>query len=149
MSHSRFNQQFTMSALAQEDEVRILLRRLRSQLTELGVAEPTCASAELVLAEALNNIAEHAYADRPGGPVQVCIQINPQLIQFTLNDNGDAIPGSRLPRGALPDTEVPLDDLPEGGFGWFLIRQLTSSVTYDRDDNGNRLVMTLPIAAQS
>lgn len=144
MAHTRFSQQFSMSAQAREDEVRVLLRRLRSQLADCGVSEQTCASAELVLAEALNNITEHAYGNRREGPVQVCTQIGPGSIRFSLNDQGDAIPGSRLPGGSLPDTDVPLGDLPEGGFGWYLIRSLTSSVTYNRDADGNHLVMILP-----
>lgn len=144
MTHSRFEHQFTMSAPAGSGEVRVLLRRLRQQLTEFGVSEPTCASAELVLAEALNNITEHAYGGEPGGAVQVMSQIGSGMIRFTLSDQGGVLPGSRLPRGKNPDTEVPLQELPEGGFGWMLIRKLTSSVTYDRDEEGNRLIMTLP-----
>ena len=144
MTHSRFQYQFTMSALANNDEVRVLLRRLREQLAEYGVSEPTCASAEIVLAEALNNITEHAYANQPGGEVEVCSQVGSGMIRFTLSDQGGALPGTRMPRGKNPETKVPFHELPEGGFGWMLIRNLTSSVTYDRDETGNRLTLTLP-----
>ncbi len=144
MTHARFSHQFTMSSLASNEEVRILLRRLRERLQEFGVTEPTCASAETVLAEALNNITEHAYADQQGGPIEVNTEIGMGKIRFTLCDRGMPIPGARLPRGKPQDTQVPLDELPEGGFGWLLIRDLTSSVTYDRDEDGNRLTLTLP-----
>lgn len=143
MSHLRFSHQFKMSSLASNDEVRILLRRLRERLSEFGVAEQTCASAETVLAEALNNITEHAYADQEDGPIEVSAEIGTGKVRFTLCDRGMPIPGCRLPRGKPQDTEVALEDLPEGGFGWLLIRDLTSSVTYDRDEDGNRLTLTL------
>lgn len=144
MSHLRFQHQFTMSAQANNDEVRVLLGRLRQQLADFGVGESTCASAELVLAEALNNITEHAYADQPGGPVQVCAEVGSAMLRFTLSDRGVPIPGSRLPKGQHQETEVALEDLPEGGFGWLIIREFTKSISYDRQDDENCLVVTLP-----
>ena len=144
MTHLRFSHQFTMSSLASNDEVRILLRRLRERLSEFGVPEHTCASSETVLAEALNNITEHAYADQEDGPIEVSTEIGSSNVRFTLCDRGLPIPGARLPRGKPLDTDVSLEDLPEGGFGWLLIRDLTSSVIYDRDEDGNRLTLTLP-----
>lgn len=144
MSHLRFEHQFTMSALANNDEVRVLLGRLRKQLAEFGVGENTCASAELVLAEALNNITEHAYANLPEGPVQVHAEIGSAMLRFTLNDRGAPLPGSRLPRGKHQNTQVALEDLPEGGFGWLLIREFTSSISYDRDNEENCLTVTIP-----
>ena len=82
MSHLRFSHQFKMSSLASNDEVRILLRRLRERLSEFGVAEQTCASAETVLAEALNNITEHAYADQEDGPIEVSAEIGPGKVRI-------------------------------------------------------------------
>ncbi|WP_245605407.1 ATP-binding protein [Roseicyclus elongatus] len=35
-------------------------------------------------------------------------------------------------------------DLPEGGFGWLLIHQISTALTYRRDGGENRLSLTLP-----
>ncbi|MFD1158680.1 ATP-binding protein [Roseovarius aestuarii] len=145
-THTRFQQRFTMSALACSREVRVLLQRMRKRLAELGVSDAVCASVELVLAEALNNITEHAYAGEAGGSLNICAEISPVALRFTLTDRGQILPGIRLPSGNLPSCDVPLLDLPEGGFGWFLIRGMTTSVTYEREDGENRLVLTLPNA---
>jgi serine/threonine-protein kinase RsbW len=39
------------------------------------------------------------------------------------------------------------DDLPEGGFGWFLIRELTKDLQYVRHEDQNRLTFSIPIDA--
>ncbi len=145
MTYARFKHQFTMSALARNEDVRVLLRRLRGQLADYGVPDATCATTEIALAEALNNITEHAYSNLPNGSVKVITQIGDRMIRITLSDNGAPIPGHRLPSGRLPKTNVPLEDLPEGGFGWHLIRTLTSSVTYGRENEGNLLTLDFPL----
>ena len=143
MSHMRYHYQFTMSSVANPEEVRVLLGRLCEELSIYGVSNETCASAQIVLAEALNNISKHAYAGRADGAVEVRAEVGDKSLRFTLKDTGAAIPGPRLPRGRPQKTDVPLEDLPEGGFGWLLIRDLTTSVTYDHEDGENRLVLAM------
>lgn len=146
MSHSGYTHEFTMSAQANDREVRALLCNLRRQLADHGVAEPTCASAELVLAEALNNVTEHAYSGLPEGPVELRTEIGAAMLRFTLSDHGNALPGNRLPAGNQQDMNVAVEDLPEGGFGWLIIHAITSSIRYDRKNDENCLVMTIPNA---
>ena len=139
MSHMRYDYQFTMSSVANNDEVRILLARLCDELAYYGVSSDTRSSAQLVLAEALNNITKHAYGGRGEGTVQVQTEVGSEMLRFTLNDTGEAIPGPRLPRGRPQDTDVPLEDLPEGGFGWFMIRSLAKDLSYARRGDWNEL----------
>lgn len=103
-------------------------------------------TAELVLAEVLNNVAEHAYAGQ-AGPVAVTLRQVPQGVSCLIVDQGLAMPGGKLPESRLPDGEgLALEDLPEGGFGWHLIRSLTTGLSYSRADGTNRLHFTLPTA---
>jgi serine/threonine-protein kinase RsbW len=101
-------------------------------------------SAELVLAEVLNNVAEHAY--RGGqGPVAVTLARGPAGVACLIVDQGAAMPAGTLPEGKLPETSgLALEDLPEGGFGWHLIRTLTRDLAYLRTGGCNRLSFTLP-----
>jgi serine/threonine-protein kinase RsbW len=46
------------------------------------------------------------------------------------------MPNLQLPQGAPADLSD-LDDLPEGGFGWFLIRAMTSDLVYHRTGGQN------------
>ena len=100
-------------------------------------------TAELVLAEVLNNVAEHAYAEGPG---QVAVTLTPVAagVFCLVEDQGSPMPGGHLPKGRLPAVEPGMTDLPEGGFGWHLIRSLTRDLTYLRSGGCNRLSFLLP-----
>lgn len=101
-------------------------------------------SAELVLAEVLNNVAEHAYGDGPG-PVAVTLGGGSAGLTCLIVDQGAAMPAGALPAGKLPQAaDLSLEDLPEGGFGWCLIRTLTRDLAYLRTGGCNRLSFTLP-----
>ena len=133
---------FSLAMTASEASVREALAQLRQALVDDDIGDSLCSSVEIALAEALNNIAEHAYPGDTPGPVDIAARINPHTVTFELRDNGREMPGSRIPDGILPDNEVPLDDLPEGGFGWFLLHSLTQSLNYEREDGQNRLTLT-------
>jgi serine/threonine-protein kinase RsbW len=98
---------------------------------------------ELVLAEVLNNVAEHAYAGG-SGPVEVGLCATPLGLACRIVDRGLAMPGGKLPDGGLPDVAPP--DFPEGGFGWHLIRSLTADLTYARSAGQNRLSFLIPLS---
>lgn len=99
---------------------------------------------EIVLAEALNNIVEHAYGGAEGR-IQVRLgHVSPD-IWCEIADGGIPMPDETLPAGHLRDI-APSDDLPEGGFGWFLIRTLAHDLTYRRQNGGNLLTFRLQVA---
>jgi serine/threonine-protein kinase RsbW len=129
---------------ADPDAVRDGLARMMAGLPLSGLSDDDRGTAEVVLAEVLNNIAEHAYA---GGAGTVAVTLVPVMagLDCLVVDQGVAMPGNQLPAGKLtagPDT--PVQDLPEGGFGWHLIRVLTRDLAYSRTDGCNRLSFTLP-----
>lgn len=110
-----------------------------------GLPEDARGAAELVLAEALNNVAEHAYGEE-GGRVEVTLRQEPTGIRCLIVDAGRAMPGGTLPEGRLPTGAGPaLEDLPEGGFGWHLIRSLCVDLSYSRSGERNHLMFLLPV----
>ena len=139
---------FTLRFSGTEAEVRPALQQALSKLDTLGLAADWRSCVELVLAEALNNIAEHAYAGQPPGPVTLTARIKPDRLLIILRDQGCALPGHKLPEGVPPKTDVPSADLPEGGFGWFLIRDLTSALHYRRTDQENRLQLEFDLTTR-
>ena len=94
---------------------------------------------EIVLAEVLNNIAEHAYANAPG-VIDIEIQITDSHLLCRFVDTGLPMPYAVLPDGVLPSLD---GELPEGGFGWHLIRALSHDLIYRRDGERNLLTLTL------
>ncbi len=124
---------------------------VRQSLTGMLMLPPlSCLSAEdrgmaeLVLAEVLNNVAEHAYSDS-GGKVAVTLAQDAGGIRCLIVDEGRAMPGGQPPDGRLPEgQDLALEDLPEGGFGWHLIRSLCADLVYARVAGQNRLSFALP-----
>lgn len=104
------------------------------------------ATVELVLAEVLNNIAEHAYETGTGsGDISVTLRVTEAGLSCHFCDSGLPMPGGRLPDGKLPDSPLARTaDLPEGGFGWHLIRSLTQDLSYTRADGQNHLGFLIP-----
>jgi serine/threonine-protein kinase RsbW len=101
--------------------------------------------AELALAEVLNNVVEHAYRDGVG-KIELTLGIGEGDLRVTVVDRGLPLPEGRLPQGALP--EAGADGPAEGGYGWFLIRQLSCDLAYRRIDGRNELRFRL-LAEQS
>lgn len=98
---------------------------------------------ELVLAEVMNNVAEHAAT--PGhqlGSMHLCVVMQDSGLSCAITDDGGKLPADCLKPRSLP-MQDPLD-LPEGGFGWFLIQGLTQSLCYYREGCRNCLAFTVP-----
>ena len=125
---------------------RDALKSVVGHLHRRGLGGELIGSVELVLAEILNNISEHAYADRPSGPVDLRISVSGGLLRVEIVDQGMPMPESGLPDRAEAALPADTADLPEGGFGWFLIDQLTDSLQYRRDTGRNRLTITFACA---
>lgn len=121
---------------------------VRDGLAQLFAMPPLCdlsadgrGTAEIVLAEALNNIVEHAYAHH-SGHIEVALSLSPPDLLFQIADRGLPLPDSCLPAGILTPLDQ-MDELPEGGFGWFLIRTLARDLDYRRDAGRNLLSFRL------
>lgn len=124
--------------------VRQALITLFQHLMAGRISADACDTAQIVLAEALNNIVEHAYAQTPG-EIEVTIDVSSLGLTCRIMDAGLPLPGGALPKGHLPLMR-PEEDLPEGGFGWHLIRTLSQDLNYRRE--GERNFLSFRIAAQ-
>jgi len=135
---------FTLTTPGTKKAVREALVLIRAKMHARNVSEDICGNVEIALSEALNNIVEHAYAET-FGPIEIYGEIKNQHLLLELKDQGCPMPGLSLPKGNLPDHQVALEDLPEGGFGWFLIHRLTTKLLYTRMACGNCLTMVFSL----
>lgn len=141
---------FSLGFPADPTEVRQALAGLLAAPQVCTLVEDKRGTVELVLAEVLNNIVEHAYSGGTG-PVEVDLWATASGLNFQVADAGTPMPKGTLPDGQLPDVSqngdrpLVLSDLPEGGFGWHLIRSLTRDLTYDRKGGRNLLTFEIPL----
>ena len=123
---------FKMSFCATELEARAAIATISGRLRALDLASSRADEVEIALAEAVNNVVEHAYAGSEPGIVRILCSLRGPHLDIRICDTGGPLPQNRLPPGLAADVSVAKSDLPEGGFGWFLIRELTSDIRYDR-----------------
>lgn len=130
--------------------VRQTLSRTLHGLAGLRLDPEERGAVELVLAEALNNVVEHAYAGASGWVQLDCCHDDLGL-HVTIRDRGRPMPRDGLPLGeAANDGRAPVD-MPEGGFGWFIIRDLARDIRYRREGGMNVLSLRIavgPVAGQ-
>jgi serine/threonine-protein kinase RsbW len=139
-------------ALATPHGIRHVLDRICTKLLACGVAQEACGRFELLTAEAMNNIAEHAYAGvcSPGW-ITLEVHLHRACIVGRLTDGGRPMPGCALPvgHGAPPAGEMAvaaIADLPEGGFGLHLMQALARDLRYVRRGDYNALTFALDMA---
>ena len=118
----------------------VILSRICTAIRDAGCGA-VCDTAQIVLAEALNNVAEHAYPARALGAVTVFVEIKRNTLRLQITDWGAPVPTERLTTNEPPD---PLS-MAEGGYGWFLIRSLVTDLSYDRRGCRNDLTLILDL----
>lgn len=123
--------------------VRRVIQETCDTLRDRGMSLDDLGSVEIVLAEALNNIVEHAYPEGPPGEVSLYMRLRRAGLMVEIKDNGRPMPKGRAPIGNHPMAEFHTDPMPEGGYGWFLIRELVRDLIYDRKDGENFLVFRM------
>lgn len=130
----RWSATFRRRCAATPEAVRNLLIAFDGFLTQTGQCPAQIDSLRIVAAEALNNVVEHAYAGRDVGSVGFLCAVERRGIICRISDRGR--PLDQLPKGIAPDLT---GNLPEGGFGWFLIHQLATHIRYQRIGSRNLL----------
>ncbi len=125
--------------------VRRSLDRISTTLANKGIDPDMQGTVEIILAEIMNNIVKHAYDSVPNGHITVKLREDGGDLTFEIMDEGTALPASAV-RGSDPDfINTPVEDLPEGGFGWQLIRSIAHNLDYQRADGKNLLSFRLPL----
>lgn len=129
---------FTLTLAADPVAVREALARIAASPPFAALSADHRGTAEIVLAEVLNNVAEHAYFGLPGD-ISISLAATSAGLVCQIADHGREMPGASPPAGSLPQ-----EDFPEGGFGWYLIRSLTKGLDYRRRNGRNLLCFVIP-----
>lgn len=129
--------------------VRQALQHLLVNFTKARLSQDDIEHAQIVLGEALNNIVEHAFVNRNDGQIGLKSFRSKKTLKVIIMDDGAEMPNGIPPYDPQPEIKVDLDQLPEGGFGWHMIRTLTDRFEYKRDANRNILTVHIPISPTS
>lgn len=133
---------------AAQASIRLALRQWRQAMETSDICADLTARAESVLAEVLNNIAEHGQDEAQLGWIDLHCDMIPSGLLLVVTDQGRPLPSHLLvpPQQAAPHPgDYLLADLPEGGFGWSIIRCLACDLQHQRLASGNRLSFVVPL----
>ncbi|MEQ8899256.1 MAG: ATP-binding protein [Roseovarius sp.] len=128
----------SLTIRATPEATREAVSAVRGLMMRAGAAPGLLFRIELVLAEVLNNIGEHAYGGA-GGRVWLKARMEGEALCVTVADRGRPMPGGEMPEGRQPETDVSCERQPEGGFGWYLIHSQADVVRYSREEGQNTL----------
>lgn len=123
-----------------------MLGKLMTLIGEhLGLDAELCFELEIAVVEAVNNAIIHACGDDPGQQLELEISCRPDDITIILSDQGRCV--DRLPEPLQPLTDdAAVEDLPESGFGLYLIHQVMDKVEYCSRLGVNTLIMQKNLA---
>lgn len=126
------------------------LERVMSFVSDLCLRNSIPAETEydlnLAIDEIITNVAKHAY--REGGEHQFKLQITVTNEEFAARVEDDGIEFNPLEH-PIPDFDAPLEERKEGGLGIFLIRQIMTSVEYQRNAGKNIVTLRKKLACKS
>ncbi|MEM9349366.1 MAG: ATP-binding protein [Pseudomonadota bacterium] len=141
-------QAIRVTCLSDTFEVRSSLQTLMEDMEGRDYLPEERGTVELVLAEVLNNVAEHAYEEKGDGRIELDVSYIADGIAIKLQDFGKPMPNGKTPLGMPANVDVDVEDLPEGGFGWFIIGELAKDLTYERRGDTNHLSFRMTLGAE-
>lgn len=95
---------------------------------------------ELSIHEALANVICHAYNSESNHQIGLSLTLSDEEIIIQIHDSGHASAIPYAPKNNAYD-ETSIENLPENGFGVFLITQLMDEVSYKSEKGENVLLL--------
>lgn len=86
---------------------------------------------QLCVVEGINNVIEHSYVNQEGHPIAVIVTLQTDRIMLDIVDTGRGMDDPlREAFNATTPKSPPIEDLPEGGWGLYIIKSKMDEVTY-------------------
>lgn len=109
---------------------------------EVGWNTELSTQIQLVLEELLVNIIDYGYPNRPPGSIQLIVEIFPDHVTMSLDDDGVAFDPFEY---SEPDLTLPLEERPIGGLGIHLVRAIMDAHSYQFSNGRNRTIVSKKI----
>ncbi len=111
-----------------------------------GVGPQLLLKIEIVLEELLVNHVMHAYGSGEGDSEVVCFRKEPAMFCVQVIDHGPPFDPLQRP---TPDLELAPESRPVGGLGIYLVKSMSSEVTYERDADRNVLTACFAVTPET
>jgi sigma-B regulation protein RsbU (phosphoserine phosphatase) len=124
-------------------ELENVKQSLNKILNEAGLTGMVIEDAQLIAEEILTNIIEYGYENRNDGHIDLRLEINERNLIMTFKDGGK--PFNPLIEVVSPDLNLDDGERSQGGFGFFLVQELSERVDYTYRDGKNILTVSQAI----
>jgi serine/threonine-protein kinase RsbW len=95
-------------------------------------------SAMLAIEEMATNIIKYGYDDDREHLIRIHVDLGPVHLKLVFEDDGHPFDPTRRP---APDIENIIESRKSGGLGIELVRRMCEKMTYEREENLNRLTL--------
>ena len=96
----------------------------------------------LVLDEIVSNAIKHGHPNGGDGEVAVSLALDGGLLAIDITDDGIAFNPLEAP---VPNLDLPLDERPIGGLGVHIVKAVSETISYRREDGRNHLSLTMRV----
>lgn len=120
------------------DQLEPICKFVTQAAHDAGLSEVETGHCQLAVDEACTNVIEHGYRGEDRGPISVQCDVAPGELVITILDRAARFDPTQVPE---PNTRAPLEELPVGGLGLFLMRRVMDAVEFSYEDGGNKLVL--------
>jgi serine/threonine-protein kinase RsbW len=123
---------------SRDDAMSRVLQLVERVGTEYALPGEVLTNLRIALDEIVTNIAKYAYRDDAAHDITIHFEMRGSRLATTVEDDGVAFDPLRAQQ---PDLAAPLASREVGGLGVHFVRNLMSSVAYERVGGRNRLTL--------
>jgi serine/threonine-protein kinase RsbW len=114
-------------------------------LGEEGVPPGTIHRVRLVIEELVVNVMRYGFDDRGAHRIELDVRTEPRRVVVTVEDDGRPFDPNSAPP---PPLKEPRPERRVGGLGIFLVKKLSSELTYVRQNDRNRVRATVDFTSK-
>jgi serine/threonine-protein kinase RsbW len=122
------------------EDMSRLCAEFHTFLAEAKLQSSTIYALDLALEEMITNIIKYSYDDHRDHAIKVEVELAEESVYMLIEDDGHEF--DPLSQNA-PDLDLDIADREVGGVGIFLTLNMVNEINYSREDNKNRLRITV------
>lgn len=128
---------------AEKENFDTLMEFVDGMAKKVGFKKSALYNINLAAEEAIINVINYAYPEEKQHITVLCQEtVDPKGLLLKISDRG--IPFDPLAKEA-PQTDLAIEDRPIGGLGIHMIKKVSTSVTYSRENDTNSLTITFAL----
>jgi serine/threonine-protein kinase RsbW len=110
-------------------------KNIKAFLSANGVEQHICHAVDICLTEAINNVIKHSYKNDFTRNVEIQVSKDSNFFEIVIIDDGLSRKNLEIPQLQFDPNDI--NNLPEGGMGLYIIRQLMDELKYETREGKN------------